>query len=454
MVLNRRQMMVGGFGAGAAGLAAGAGPRAPSASPADVNTGVKSVADYGVRAEAKSDQTSAFQTAIDEAAKSGLVLYIPAGEYRVGELTLRANSILRGVPGMSVLKFSPANTALTATSAENIRLSGLVLDGSTSTPAGDSNRSALLSASGVTGLVVSDCKVIGSRTNGISFEKCSGQITDNEVSGAAMTGIFCNDSTGLDVSHNHIHNCGNNGVQVSRSKAGEDGTIVALNRIDGIGAESGGVNQIGNGIYVFRADSVQVTGNRIANCGFTAIRGNTASNLQVIGNSCADLGGVAIYAGSGFEGTIIANNLIDKAASGISIANFKEGGRMTVVQGNLIRNLSLRGSKRGIGIAVEADAMVSGNLVEDAPGGGIMIGRGASQRDVSVTGNLIRKARIGIGVSTTPEAGYAYITNNMISGTTEGGVRAMDHAKPLGPDLARSSSESFRNIAVFGNVSL
>jgi uncharacterized secreted repeat protein (TIGR03808 family) len=163
---------------------------------------------------------------------------------------------------------------------------------------------------------------------------------------------------------------------------------------------------------------------------------------------------VAIYAEFGFEGAIIANNLVDKAATGISITNFNEGGRMAVVQGNLIRNLFMRNGERGVGIAVEADTMVTGNLVEGAPGGGIMIGWGKYLRDVNVTGNLVREARLGIGVSVAPEAGYAYVTNNMISVTAEGGIRAMDHDKLLGPDLARTSSESYRNIAVIGNVSL
>ena len=39
---------------------------------------------------------------------------------------------------------------------------------------------------------------------------------------------------------------------------------------------------------------------------------------------------------------MIANNLVDKAATGVSVTNFNEGGRLAVVQGNLIRNLFLR----------------------------------------------------------------------------------------------------------------
>jgi putative cofactor-binding repeat protein len=59
---------------------------------------------------------------------------------------------------------------------------------------------------------------------------------------------------------------------------------------------------------------------------------------------------------------VIANNLVDKAAMGISVTNFKQGGRLEVVQGNLVRNLFFRKDvdSRGIGIAVEADSVVRG----------------------------------------------------------------------------------------------
>jgi uncharacterized secreted repeat protein (TIGR03808 family) len=446
-------MMIGGAGLGA-GLAAAAGPRVALAQGSNANAGMLSVTDFGARPNAKGNQTKALQKAINAAAKSGAVLHFPGGEYRTGKLILKANTNLSGVPGSSILKLAGGGAFLEAKSALNIRLSGLVLDGGGSAPGSKSNDSALLSADGIEGLSVTGCKITGSASNGIALNGCSGQIADNEITQAAQTGLFCNDSHGLDISHNHVHDCGNNGIQIWRSSTGEDGTIVAHNRIDGIRSEAGGSGQNGNGINIFRADSVLVTGNRITDCTFSAIRGNAASNFQVTGNSCARLGEVAIYAEFGFEGVVITNNLVDKAAMGISVTNFNEGGRMAVVQGNLVRNLFLRAGERGIGIAVEADAMVSGNVIEGAPGAGIQIGWGKHLRDVNATGNLIREARIGIGISAAPDAGYAFVTNNMISKTTEGGIRAMDHDKPLGPDLAKSSSESYRNIAVFGNVSL
>lgn len=455
MTLDRRQMMIGGLGVGT-GLAAVAGPRVSPAQAAAAAGIAKSVIDHGVEPGVDRDQTATLQKTIDDAVKAGVVLHFPAGEYQVSALSLPSGTNLSGVPGRSILKITGPDAGLRAHSAENIRLSSLVLDGGGKKHGGAGNESGLFFCDAVKGLTVRDCKITGSGANGVSLTGCSGQITDNEIANARRIGLFCIDSAGLEISHNHVHDCGDNGIQVWRSSPSEDGTIIAHNRVEAIRAVSGGTGQNGNGINVFRAGSVQVTGNRITDCVFSAIRGNATSNFQVTGNSCARLGEVAIYAEFGFEGTIIANNLVDKAATGISITNFNEGGRMAVVQGNLVRNLFLRKGedKRGVGIAVEADAMVSGNLVEGAPGGGIMVGWAKYLRDVNVTGNLVREARIGIGISALPDAGYAYVTNNMLSVTAEGGIRAMDHDKLLGPDLAKTSSEAYRNMAVFGNVSL
>ena len=78
---------------------------------------------------------------------------------------------------------------------------------------------------------------------------------------------------------------------------------------------------------------------------------------------------MALYAEFGFEGAVIANNIVDGAAVGVSVTNFDKGGRLAVVQGNLIRNL-LRQQPPGsdpndtLGIGVEADTVVTGNVIE------------------------------------------------------------------------------------------
>ena len=139
------------------------------------------------------------------------------------------------------------------------------------------------------------------------------------------------------------------------------------------------------------------------------------------------------------------------------MTNFNEGGRLAVVQGNILRNLFRREEepedKRGEGIAVEADAVVSGNVIESAPTAGLVIGSGTYLRDIVATGNLIRKVRVGILVSEAG-AGTCLIANNMISGPAEGGIRTMDRAgRPTGPELVGGEAGGKR-LSLIGNLAV
>ena len=140
------------------------------------------------------------------------------------------------------------------------------------------------------------------------------------------------------IARNLIDGAGNNGIQVWRTASGDDGSIVVNNRISNIGNRSRS-GQYGNGINVFRAANVVVRGNRIKNCAFSAVRGNSASNLHIEGNAISDMREVALYAEFAFEGAVVANNSVEGAAIGVAITNFNAGGRLAVVQGNIIRNL-------------------------------------------------------------------------------------------------------------------
>jgi uncharacterized secreted repeat protein (TIGR03808 family) len=188
------------------------------------------------------------------------------------------------------------------------------------------------------------------------------------------------------------------------------------------------------------------------------VRGNASSNIQIIANSCARLGEVAIYAEFGFEGALVANNVVDTAATGITLTNFNDGGRLGVVQGNLVRNLFRREQepvdKRGHGITVEADTAITGNVVEGAPTAGIVIGWGAYMREVVATGNLVRTSRVGILLSSNRSAGACVLANNLISGASDGAIRAMDDAgHPTGPELTHGGS-SDKLLAIAGNLSV
>ena len=224
-----------------------------------------------------------------------------------------------------------------------------------------------------------------------------------------------------------------------------------------IRADGGGTGENGNGVNVFRAGGVLVSGNRITDCAFSAVRGNASSDIQIIANSCARLGEVAIYAEFGFEGALIANNLVDTAATGITVTNFNDGGRLAVVQGNLVRNLFRREheavDKRGHGITVEADTVLTGNVVERAPTAGIVIGWGRTCARSSPHPTL-RACRVGILVTSDMGAGACLLSNNMVSGATDGAIRAMDaQGNPTGPELAHGGSND-KLLSIAGNLSV
>ena len=261
------------------------------------------------------------------------------------------------------------------------------------------------------------------------------------------------------IARNTIAGTNDNGIEILRTAIGDDGTLVLDNRIEDIKAGPGGSGQYGNAINAFRAGNVIVRGNRIKNCDYSAVRGNSASNIQIIGNSVSNVREVALYSEFAFEGAVIANNTVDGAAVGVSVCNFNEGGRIAVVQGNIIRNLvpkrpigTAPDDDAGIGIYVEADSTVTGNVIENAPSFGIIAGWGKYLRDVAITGNVIRKAFVGVGVSVMPGAGTALVNNNMISETPRGAVVGLDHARTITTDLSAEGAQRYAQVVVGGNA--
>jgi uncharacterized secreted repeat protein (TIGR03808 family) len=409
----------------------------------------------GVLAASSDDQTLALQRAIDQAAGARVPLILPPGVYRAGDLKLRSGSRLVGIRGASRMVLTRGTSLLSSRQADHVSLSGLTLDG---------GAKALPEGHGLVHLAVGrnvridDCEITASGRQGVVLEQIEGQITGTTVSGAAGAAIQSLDARGLTISGNTIRGSGNNGILVWRQETGDDGTLVLDNRIEDTAARAGGSGQNGNAINVFRAGNVTVRGNRIRGAAFSAIRGNAASNLQVIANTCSGLGEVAIYAEFGFEGAVIASNTVDGAALGVSVTNFNQGGRLAVVQGNMIRNLIARrpagtdpNDAAGIGIGVEADAAVTGNVVENAPTAGIQLGWGQYLRDVVVTGNVVRRAGIGIAVSVAPGAGSALIADNLIAAVKLGAIVGMEWSKPVTGDLAGDGTHRFAQLSIAGN---
>src|SRR5438445_785938 len=271
-------------------------------------------------------------------------------------------------------------------------------------------------------LRVDDCEILQSGGSGIWIENVSGHVRTTLFRDIAATALVSFDAQGLLVAQNTILGTNDNGIEILRNAIGDDGTLVIDNRIEDIKAGPGGSGQYGNAINAFRAGNVIVRGNRIRNCDYSGVRGNSASNIQIRGNNNHHVREVALYSEFAFEAAVIANNTVDGAAVGVSVCNFNEGGRIAVVQGNIIRNLipkrpigTAPDDDAGIGVYIEADSTVSGNVIENAPSYGIVAGWGKYLRDVVISGNVIRKALAGVGVSVVPGAGTALVNNNMIS---------------------------------------
>jgi uncharacterized secreted repeat protein (TIGR03808 family) len=409
-----------------------------------------------VRPGSDDDQTKALQKAIDEAARMRSPLALPPGVYRAGMLRLSSGTQLIGVRGATRLVFTGGASMLSGEGADNVTLTGITLDGGgMPLPA----RRGLIHCLAGRDLRITDCEILGSGGSAIWLEQISGDISGNTIIDTAVTAVVSFDARGLIVSRNSITGTRDNGIEILRTSIGDDGTLVADNRIEDIKAGPGGSGQYGNAINAFRAGNVIVRGNRIKNCDYSAVRGNSASNIQITGNSVSDVREVALYSEFSFEAALIANNTVDGAAFGVSVCNFNEGGRIAVVQGNIIRNLlpkrpigTAPDDEAGIGIYVEADSSVTGNVIENAPAFGIVAGWGKYLRDVAITGNVIRKALAGIGVSVVPGAGTALVNNNMISEAPSGAVVGLDHARIITTDLSMDGAERYTQIVIGTNA--
>ena len=452
MDLNRRHL-IGASVTSVAGALAVA-PDAARAAPLTSTLG-RDATQYGVRPGIPEDQTRNLQRAIDEAARAQVPLALPPGIYRTGMLRLQNGTQLVGVRGATRLVFNGGASMLQGEGAGSVGITGITLDGG-GIPL--PTRRGLIHCLGGRDIRILDCEISGSGGAGIWFEQVSGDVSGNIITSTASTAIASFDAQGLIVSRNTIQGTNDNGIEILRTALGDDGTLVADNRIEDIKAGPGGSGQYGNAINAFRAGNVIVRGNRIRNCDYSAVRGNSASNIQITGNSVSDVREVALYSEFSFEGAVIANNTVDGAAFGVSVCNFNEGGRIAVVQGNIIRNLRPKrpigtapDDDAGVGIYVEADSSVTGNVIENAPSFGIMAGWGKYLRDVVISGNVIRKAFVGIGVSVASGAGTALVNANVISETPRGAVVGLDHARPVTSDLSADGAQHFAQIVIGTN---
>ena len=449
-MLNRRSFLLAGAAAAVSGTSAAA-----RIELADLR-GSLDVTHFGVRPGAVDDQSRILQKAINQATAENRPLFLPSGRYQVSNLTLPSGAKLVGIPNQTRLVYQGGGHFLLAEKAERIGLEGLVIDGANRMLADYSQ--GLAHFVDVKTVTIDNCEITGSSANGISLERCGGAVERSSLSGAGQAGLRTVEATGLAVRDNVVTNCANGGILVHRWTEGDDGTIVTGNRIEDIYARDGGTGQNGNGVNVFRAHNVMVANNRIKNCAFSAIRANTGSNVQIVSNNCLASGETGIYSEFAFLGAVVSNNIVDGAANGISIVNYREGGRLAVCSGNLVRNMTTIGPYTaeppgfGTGIAAEADTSITGNVVENVPLYGIAIGWGPHLKNVIANGNVVRDAFVGVAVTVVAEAGPAVITNNIIHGALNGSIVGFRWADRATEDLIGGDTSDYQHLRVAGNV--
>lgn len=448
-MLNRRTLLL----SGAAALVAT--PAAAKITLTEMR-GSLDASHLGARPGAVDDQSRVLQNAINMAASERRPLFIPPGRYHVSNLTLPSRTQLIGIPHETQLVYQGGGHLLHAEKAARISLEGLVIDGANRMLSDYSQ--GLVHFIDVKNVSIANCEIAGSSKNNIALDRCGGYVERSTLTGAGHAGIRTIEASGLAIRDNVVGDCANGGILVHRWNEADDGTIVSGNRIENISARDGGTGQNGNGINVFRAHNVMVSNNRIANCTFSAIRSNAGSNIQIVGNSCLRSGETAIYSEFAFLGAVISDNIVDGGANGISIVNFREGGRLATCSGNLVRNLSTIGPYTaeppgfGSGISAEADAAITGNVVENVPLYGLSLGWGPHLRNVTASGNVVRDAGVGIAVSVVDEAGPAVIANNVIQGARNGAVVGYRWHKRATDDMVVAGANSHRGITVANNT--
>jgi uncharacterized secreted repeat protein (TIGR03808 family) len=392
-------------------------------------------ADYAMAANSGRDETQHFQAAINDAQAKQLPLFLPAGSYHIGRVTISMPLVLSSHAGRAIFLAAGAEPPCLTIAARGgsalgaVRISDITIDGSEAPARTD--RQGLIEASQVNGLTIERCTLRASKASGIALNKVTGSVSNNLVEGAAETAIASKDGTVI-IDSNTISNSGNQGIAVSRSAIGDDGSIVSNNRITNTSAKRLGSGAYGNAILIYRAGKVTVTGNKIAASAFSAIRANSASDVQVTGNQSTGNGECAIYIEAPdktdtYSGCIVANNIVRDCGSGINVVNQDYGGRRGVITGNQIvgskNKRIVDGSYTyetwGTGISACADVVVSDNILENCESWGIILdptnyARAPGAFIAQAANNMLKNCAGGIVFCRNDATAYVSIGGNTV----------------------------------------
>ncbi len=432
----------------AAAPVAFAGPFAPARAAPERRLDARA---FGLVPGAAHDQGAAFAAAVATAARRGAVLHLPPGVIRLRDVRLSGPVRLAGEGA----RLSAAPGAAFALRIEGgpAHLSGISFHGGDISPGAAEETGGLVSIHDCADVRITACRFSGGAGNGLYLRHCSGLVRGNAFSGHGAAALFSHGGVNMRLEENRIHDIGNNGILVWQDEKRFDGSVVARNVVRRIRADAGGDGPNGNGINIFRAGGVQVLGNVIASCAYSAVRNNSSDHCRIKGNDCSDLGEVAIFVEFAFRDARVIANRIRCASAGICVTNADHGGRGAVVRGNVIRDIAPRIASPdvlGYGIWVEADTLIEENLVEDARTG-LWLGWGPWLDGVRAIANTLRRCDVGIAVSVTPGAGRAEIRGNLVERAARAAIMGYDHARAMTGDLLRPGASVPERLVMAAN---
>lgn len=368
------------------------------------------------------DRSAELQAAINGAARAGRPLYIRSGRYDVSNIHLPDRARLVGVPGETRLVYSGGGRLLYSEDARTLSLDGLTLDGANRTLSDEDD--GLLSLAFVEDIDISRLVVQGSVGHGIALTRVAGSLRDCRISGAGGAGIMSTEGRVLVVAGNTVSDCGGGGIHLRRWTAGDDGSTLRDNRIDRVGG--------------------------------VGIRLSSAANVRISDNDLRAIEGPAIVADGTSGGASVSGNVIDGAELGIALLG--GGDRLSLVEGNTVRNVAggkpvavAGGRAGGVGIHVETPGSLTGNVVEGAPHLGLSLGWGATLGNVVASGNVVRRAGVGIGVSVLAPEQATVVTGNLLFDVPGGAVRGMRFAEFATEDLTRVGAAAWPGLTVGEN---
>ena len=408
--------------------------------------------ELGLRPGEGGDQSAAFERAAREASRRDRPLQLAPGTYVLGDVTLDDPVAIIGQRGATLRCAAGARRMLHLRGRE-VELRNLVLEGSMQAPGRQENDNGLVTLRDVEQVYIRGCRIDGAGGHGFALEGCGGVIEKCRIRKVADAAVFSIAGSGLKVRGNNIADCGNGGVLIWQWDQLHDGAVVTGNRIRRIRADAGGTGQNGNGVNVFRAGGVQVVGNDIADCAFSAVRNNSGRHVSIVRNKCLRLGEVAIFVEFSFYDALVERNIIDDAATGISVTNLREGGHKARVVGNIVRNIREEFGAEGeqpCAIAAEGDVLIQNNLMENSAYFGLLLGWGPYLRNVRAVRNTIRGTRVGAAVSVVEGAGVAELVSNTFEDVNIA-VAGYDYTRRVTGELVGARNVP-GNIRLRGNV--